>query len=376
MDNKPFIEAYQEINTRMIRLIGSMSALRELSDMKLCQVDESQLLEESLRILLDNHELDFMIVYLQEGTGLQPAASRGWGENREQQYDEVLPVLQQLAARALDSTGIEHEHDIPIADGQGSALALPLLAAGDRLGAVCAFNPDAEFFTPAHERSLLIYCNFLAHLILNSRLFRDMDSLVCQRTEQLEAALAEARQLKQRYEELAVIDELTGLHNRRFFFPEAHAAVAQAVRYGSPLSLVEMDVDRFKRINDLFGHGMGDTVLRDVAKVLQEEKREADVLARFGGEEFIMLLPETDQEGAVVFTERLRRQISRLCWEVDGRTITVSASFGLTGLQHPEQGDARQVLEILVQQADAALYHSKENGRDRVSRYSDIGCTI
>ena len=377
MDTQPFVAAFQEINNRLIRLIGSMSALRELSTLEQHHVDESCLLDESLRILLDNHELDHAVIFLKTDAGLHDSARLGWEAADQTRIDALMPDLVRLAQEALSSGRVRLHREIILDQRDaGSAIALPLVGGGDEIGVLCAYSPDSDFFTQTHERSLIIYCNFLAQSILNNRLLQQMDALVKERTEQLHGALAEARELKRRYEELSIIDDLTALHNRRFFFPEARNLVAAAVRYESPLSLMMIDIDRFKRINDALGHAVGDMVLKRVARLMHEEKREADILARFGGEEFIMMLPETGAEGAAVFAERLRSKIAAMAFQSNGETFTVTASFGIAELELPSGNDAGEILEALVQQADAALYKSKEEGRNRISLYRDIGCTL
>ncbi len=377
MDTQPFVAAFQEINNRLIRLIGSMSALRELSTLEQHHVDEKRLLDESLRILLDNHELDHAVIFLKTDAGLRDSARLGWQTADQARIDALMPDLTRLAHEALSSGHVRLQREIVLDQREeGSAIALPLVSGGDEIGALCAYSPDTDFFTQTHERSLIIYSNFLAQSILNNRLLQHMDALVRERTEQLHEALAEARELKRRYEELSIIDDLTALHNRRFFFPEARSLVAAAVRYESPLSLMMIDIDRFKRINDARGHAVGDMVLKRIARLMHDEKREADILARFGGEEFIMLLPETGGEGAIVFAERLRGKIASMDFQSVEETFHVTASFGVAELEFPNGNDAGEILEALVQQADAALYKSKEEGRNRISRYRDIGCTL
>ncbi len=377
MDTQPFVAAFQEINNRLIRLIGSMSALRELSTLEQHHVDEGHLLDESLRILLDNHELDHAVIFLKTDAGLQDSARLGWQAAEQARIDALMPDLTRLAHEALSSGSVRLLREIVLdRHDAGSAIALPLVSGGDEIGALCAYSPDSDFFTQTHERSLVIYCNFLAQSVLNNRLLQHMDELVRERTEQLHEALAEARELKRRYEELSIIDDLTALHNRRFFFPEARTLVAAAVRYESPLSLMMIDIDRFKRINDAHGHAVGDMVLKRIARLMHDEKREADVLARFGGEEFIMLLPETGGDGAAVFAERLRRKIAAMRFQSGDEAFGVTASFGIAELELPNRNDPGEILEALVQQADAALYKSKEEGRNRISRYRDIGCTL
>lgn len=168
---------------------------------------------------------------------------------------------------------------------------------------------------------------------------------------------AELQAANAQLEKLASTDGLTGLRNRRDFEKRLMEEVRESVRYGKPLSVVMLDVDKFKEYNDSFGHPAGDEVLRRVAHVLVREARDVDLVARYGGEEFAILLPDTRKEGAVVLCERFRTAIERN--EFPNRAIT--ASFGCA-----EIGPGRETPFDLVEAADRALYDAKANGRNRV----------
>ena len=163
-------------------------------------------------------------------------------------------------------------------------------------------------------------------------------------------------------ESLATLDGLTGLKNHRVFQEKLESEVKRAQRHGLPLSLVLLDVDRFKQYNDTFGHPAGDEVLRVVGRLLQEGGRETDYAARYGGEEFALILPDTDRAGAHVVAERLRAAIEAEPWPC--RAVT--ASFGLSTLT-PTMADRA----ALVAAADQALYASKSGGRNRAT-HADI----
>ena len=159
-------------------------------------------------------------------------------------------------------------------------------------------------------------------------------------------------------EALATTDGLTGLKNRRTFGGKLAEEHARAVRYHQPLSLLLLDVDKFKQYNDTFGHPAGDAVLRQVAQALEHSARDTDVAARYGGEEFVLILPQTDEAGAQVFAERLRETIAAQDWTL--RPITVSIGVSTLTLDTPTP-------ESLTECADKALYCSKEAGRNRVT---------
>jgi diguanylate cyclase (GGDEF)-like protein len=162
-------------------------------------------------------------------------------------------------------------------------------------------------------------------------------------------------------EALAAIDWLTGVYNRRQFETLARAELARSQRYVRPLTVLMMDIDHFKDVNDRYGHAIGDRVLQDLATVCLAIKRDADVVARIGGEEFALLLPETTEAAAAQFAERLRQQIRICAPVVEGKRLTITVSIGIAGATLKTSGT-----ESLLNSADQALYNAKHSGRDRV----------
>lgn len=176
----------------------------------------------------------------------------------------------------------------------------------------------------------------------------------------LAARMRQQEIARQSAESLARLDSLTGLRNRRSFLESAEAIWSTAERNGRPLSLVIMDIDYFKRINDRYGHESGDRVLVDIAGLLPQSCRAGDILARWGGEEFVLLLPETDIEQACQLAERIRQSIAGRRLTVKNRLIAYTASFGVA-----ERGDKAN-LDHLLGEADERLYTAKSKGRNRV----------
>ncbi len=200
----------------------------------------------------------------------------------------------------------------------------------------------------------------------------DLEHLIDERT-------AELQEANHRLEQLATTDQLTGAWNRRYFDDAARRAIEVARRNERPLCVVLVDTDRFKSINDTFGHPIGDEVLKNVTAVLQQNARKADLVARVGGEEFAVLMPEAEIELAAQGAERMRAALER---EVGPRVPTlgarsVTASFGVAAF---EQAEDR--LEDLFSAADEAMYESKTTGRNKVTiakrkentAYSDATC--
>ncbi|HEC18765.1 MAG TPA: diguanylate cyclase [Gammaproteobacteria bacterium] len=159
--------------------------------------------------------------------------------------------------------------------------------------------------------------------------------------------------------ELSNKDGLTQLFNRRYVEEALETEFARARRYDHKLSVILTDIDFFKKVNDIHGHLAGDEVLREVSRRLTEALRGSDILGRYGGEEFLIILPETDVQGALVLAERLREIIAAEPIEADGKSLTVNISLGLTELR-----DTTAAYAQLIAEADVGLYQSKENGRN------------
>jgi len=174
--------------------------------------------------------------------------------------------------------------------------------------------------------------------------------------------------LLEKLRELATIDPLTRLFNRRHFLELTAKQLSRHARTERPLSLLIIDLDHFKHINDTYGHLMGDDVLRTIAGILSSELRGGDIASRFGGEEFICLLPETDSHEAFTAAERMRQSIRKTCIAIPGsQDISISASFGVYTVTAVMVGEK---IETLIARADLALYRSKETGRNRTVVYT------
>jgi len=168
--------------------------------------------------------------------------------------------------------------------------------------------------------------------------------------------------LQQRLYDGATRDHLVGAHNRQYLVDNLEAAFATANRRRRPLSALMLDIDHFKLVNDTYGHLAGDHVLKGVAGIIQETKRTEDVFARFGGEEFVLLLPESAREGAVLVAERIREGLEEHVFDYEETPIKVTISIGVaTYVNHNYPSP-----KALIGAADAALYEAKREGRNRV----------
>ncbi|HEB96100.1 MAG TPA: sensor domain-containing diguanylate cyclase [Sedimenticola thiotaurini] len=224
----------------------------------------------------------------------------------------------------------------------GSVALVPLMLRGQPVGSLNLGSRDATRFTRHHST------DFLSRLAM------------------IAAVCLENTAVRQHLVFSGITDALTGLHNRRYLERRLQEEIARARRHGQPLSCLFVDADHFKRVNDEHGHNTGDLVLREIARRMRECLRRSDVATRFGGEEFALLLPQTDADEAFCLAERIRRHIGGQPFPTaQGGRIPVTVSIGVGELPG-EGGDGAG--KRMLEQADAALYQAKRQGRDRVVR--------
>jgi len=174
--------------------------------------------------------------------------------------------------------------------------------------------------------------------------------------------ITERKQLKAELEQMATTDALTGIFNRGHFNQAFEVEFQRSQRYQLPLSIIIMDADHFKSVNDDYGHPAGDAFLIALAQTITNVARQTDVVARYGGEEFVVVLPQTDGKEAMIMAERLRESIEVMTIEHEGHAISRTASIGVASLTEVKT----EIAGDLLKQADQALYKAKESGRNRV----------
>ncbi len=172
----------------------------------------------------------------------------------------------------------------------------------------------------------------------------------------------ELLETNKRLERLSITDGLTALFNHRYFQDELARAFEESARYGRPLSLAIVDLDFFKKINDTYGHAVGDEVLKAVSKIFQDSTRSADLAARYGGEEFGIMMPETNLDEGFVFAEKIRSLVAGTAIQTQAGPVNVTVSIGVSAVPHPKIHAAKE----LVVAADEALYRAKRGGRNQV----------
>ncbi|HHJ98831.1 MAG TPA: diguanylate cyclase [Actinobacteria bacterium] len=210
-----------------------------------------------------------------------------------------------------------------------------------------------------HESTAVILCADEGAI---ERLTRD-DRVVLQAVASELVVAVENSRLYRLTKRLSITDELTGLHNYRFLQQRLDEELSRAKRYGKRLSFLMLDIDDFKRVNDVHGHRVGDQVLAEVGRLLKSTVREVDIVARYGGEEFSVILPETDAPGAFIVAEKIRETVSLHRFEdADGQPV-VHATVCIGLASYPSHANDK---ESLLRAADDAVYHAKATGKDRV----------
>ncbi|HIE08663.1 MAG TPA: sensor domain-containing diguanylate cyclase [Armatimonadetes bacterium] len=217
-----------------------------------------------------------------------------------------------------------------------SLLSVPLKVRGEVIGVLNVNNKPTGPFTETDKNLLMLFASQAAVAIERANLYKNL-------------------------ERLATTDGLTGLYVHRYFQQELAKELRRAKRYNRPLSLVMMDIDDFKRLNDTYGHPEGDLVLKEIARILRRHARQEDVVARYGGEEFAIILLETGKEGAMIAADRLRRAVEGHKFALDGKKVDVTVSAGVASF--PEDADTKREL---IDKADEALLEAKRRGKNRV----------
>ncbi|HIP52551.1 MAG TPA: sensor domain-containing diguanylate cyclase [Chromatiales bacterium] len=334
--NEALIRRYQD---RELMLLTAVS-LPELLDRLTCGLKESFRVE-SIELLLNDPREEYRNLLHNAGISIE-------GFSQIQFLDDVefLESFFEEPKQPWLGPWEKERHTVLFVQKKdfGSIALLPL-ARGERLlGCLNLGSLDAGRFQRTHATDLLQHLSTIAAVCLENTLNRERLILS------------------------GFTDSLTGLHNRRYLERRLNQEIARAARYLQPLSCLFLDADHFKRINDTHGHVAGDQVLREMARRVSSQLRSSDIATRYGGEEFVVLLPHTDMQEARVLAERIREAISSVPIALDNeRYIHITASIGVSETSPPTHTqNTLPIGERLLIHADNALYKAKTGGRNQV----------
>ncbi len=251
-----------------------------------------------------------------------------------------------------------------------SILCVPLQnIVGEVIGAIQVLNKKAGRFGKDDEALLTALAAQASVAIDNADLYKKLNELnlsleskVKERTSELVRANERLSALNRELAEISITDSLTQVFNRQYFMDRIKQEVKRSYRYGTHVSLLMLDIDYFKKVNDTYGHQAGDSVLAGVAGLIKDGLRDTDLFARYGGEEFCLLAMAMDQAGAELLAERLRKKVESAEFVTGGNKLKVTVSIGVSAWV-PE---IKENFEELVRRADSALYSAKQQGRNRI----------
>ncbi|MDP9267859.1 MAG: diguanylate cyclase [Acidobacteriota bacterium] len=321
---------------------SQLEAINAIARQTTAVLERDELLRKVCTLILQSFPLvDHVVLTLREGESLVVYAHQG-KLTPTVEMGNTLPVDQGISGRALATGRAVVINDVTAdpAYVQGfvetrSEMCLPLISFGKQLGVVCLESATAGAFEQTDVQPLESVADIIATAIQNANYFDQAKAL-------------------------ANVDGLTGAFNRRFFESRITEELERAGRYGKQLAVIMLDIDHFKRLNDEFGHLLGDEVLRQVSALFRSQLRKVDFVCRYGGEEFVLLLPETSGEDALAVAEKVRRVIEAHSFPGVPRPVTISIGVA----EFPTHGASR---DEIVRAADLALYASKQSGRNRVT---------
>lgn len=188
--------------------------------------------------------------------------------------------------------------------------------------------------------------------------------------------MVKIKQLKEEIKRVSTTDELTGLYNRKYIHQRLEEELSRAKRYNLSISCLLLDIDFFKVVNDMYGYDWGDILLKRIAESCKDHGRKADLITRYGDEEFLIVLPNTDEDNAYIFAERLRRNIERMVFIPEGEPerhpVTVSGGLSC----YPFANKIDDVTQTLIRYAEHALYNAKRRGRNKIIQFSQINLEV
>ncbi|TWT27110.1 histidine kinase N-terminal 7TM domain-containing protein [Planomicrobium sp. CPCC 101110] len=296
------------------------------------------------------------------------------------QMFNVAPIARDTIFESMEEGAIVLNRDNIIVDyNKASLKVLPVLqnrAIGKRIGEVLSGSRLLERIILREQKcDYELYINEeLLHFQIRFSPVRNKNDILVGKIVTF-VNVTERVEMERALKQLASIDGLTQVFNRTCFLEKAEEAFGRLSHQGGLASVIMFDIDHFKRVNDTYGHATGDTVLTYIAQSAKESLQETDILGRYGGEEFVICLPNTSMEAAQEVADDFRKQISESYLLIDGKRIDLTLSFGVSEVQI-EAGDFSNSIQAVMGEADQALYLAKEKGRNRVELFKNRLCSF
>jgi two-component system cell cycle response regulator len=321
------------------RRADQLEAINAVAKQTTAVVDLDELLTVVCHVLLEWFNVDHVSVLMAEGDSLRLRAHEG-RLTPSFPMGSAIPNGTGLAGRALSGNRSVIENNVSSSEEYVSGFAetqseicVPLVFLGEKMGVLALDSARKNAFDAEDRQPLESVADICAAAIQNANNF-------------------------DRMKQLAYVDGLTGIHNRRFFEMRIMEELERAGRFQGRMSVIMVDIDHFKKLNDEFGHLLGDEILRTVSSILKQQLRKMDMVCRYGGDEFAILVPETTGDNALRVAEKLRRQVETHEFPGVPRPVTISCGVA----DYPTHGVTR---DEVVSAADTALYTAKQSGRNR-----------
>jgi diguanylate cyclase (GGDEF)-like protein len=342
-------------------------------------LEQAKLLQSVVDLTKVSFELYHAHIYLLNEAGDVLVLTVGAGEVGRQMVLEgwQIPLTQKhsLVARAarkrigVIANDVRQDVDFlphPLLPDTRAEMAVPIIVGDSLFGVLDVQADNADHFSEEDVRIMTTLAAQIAVAVQNARLFsehRQVEDELRRAKESLEVVNMELRFAFEHEQHMARTDILTGVNNRRNLFELAEHEFEVAKRYKQPLSIIMFDLDHFKNINDTYGHSVGDKMLERVAQVTHAQLRDVDIIGRYGGEEFVIVLPVTNAQKASLLAQRILEDVSAIRLHTDHGPAAVTLSIGIAETIHAPQDES---VETVIRRADEAMYAAKQAGRNRV----------
>jgi diguanylate cyclase (GGDEF)-like protein/PAS domain S-box-containing protein len=372
------ISARRAIEDMLVKRAQELATVADVSTAVSSNLEQGQLLQSVADLSKERFNLYHTHVYLLNEAGDALLLAAGAGEvgrqmvlqGRQIFFDQARSLVARAARerKGVIVNDIRQEADFlphPLLPDTRAELAVPIIV-GDRLLGVLDVQANyINRFTEEDVRIMTALAAQIAVAVQNARLFsnhRQAEDELRRAKESLEVVNMELRYAFEHEQHMARTDALTGINNRHNLFELAEHEFEVAKRYRQPLSIILFDIDYFKHINDTYGHEVGDKVLERVAQVSRTQLRDVDIIGRYGGDEFVIVMPVTTASKASLLAQRILENVSAIRLHTDHGSVAVTLSIGIAEIIHVPQDES---VDNLIRRADEAMYAAKQAGRNR-----------